>query len=83
MALLTVSVVSNWTICHASDNKILAAVARNPFRSRPSFMINKERSGLGPRYRANSLSAKRNLPEARFHEGPILIGGESRPQTNS
>lgn len=48
MALLTVSVVSNWTVCHASDNKILAAAARNPFSSpgsaRPSFMVNKERS---------------------------------------
>lgn len=47
MALLTVSVVSNWTVCHASDNKILAAAARNPFNSgsaRPSFMVNKERS---------------------------------------
>lgn len=33
MALLTVSVVSNWTVCHASDNKILATAARNPFSS--------------------------------------------------
>lgn len=103
MALLTVSVVSNWTVCHASDNKILAAAARNPFSSpgsaRPSFMVNKERSEawtlpppvIGPI--PSLLSGlplrnphARNLPEARFHEGPIphlWREGRARPQTNS